>query len=234
MKGIRKTYTQVKIWPFLVLGGLLLGGFIYWDFARHRQVEKAVAVSAEIPGAGVSGGLPVEYTSFREIRSSLTRGTVQGNIRIAVIWNTPGFFRALARVEGAQDIKRHETLYHAYDEKFGFLHDFVFTVILDSESVDLRAHGIKENSRLRNDKGTEVLSWHWVEGRDSSSRHLEGVLFFAQRTESGTPMIGHLIGEHLPGESPPKFLDLILKGLPGGQEAIFRWELPPATQETGS
>jgi hypothetical protein len=155
-------------------------------------------------------------------------------VGITAVWNTAEFFKALAGVESAQDTKNHETLYHAYAEKFGFQHDLVFTLLLDSRSLDLRAYSMKENSVLRNDKGVEVVPWHWLEASGSSSRHLEGVLFFPQRTESGTPMIGHLIGEHLPGESPPKFLDLILKGLPGGQEAIFRWELPPATQETGS
>jgi hypothetical protein len=158
---------------------------------------------------------------------------VQGDVRITAIWNTPEFFRALAGVEGAQDIKRHETLYHAYAEKFGFQHDLVFTIILDSTSVDLRAYSLKENSMLRNDKGVEVVPWHWLEASGSSSRHLEGVLFFPQRTESGSHMVGHLVGEHLPEERPPVSLEMMLKGLSGGQETVFRWELPPVAQGTG-
>ena len=225
---------KVKIWPLVGIGMLLLAAFIYWDYTKHRQVEKYVAMSPEIPGAEVTGESPAGFAKFHEVRNALTRKTVQGDFRMTAVWNTDGFFKALAEAESAHDISRHETLYHAYADKFGFLHDFVFTIILDSASVDLRTYLVKENSVLRNDKGVEVIPWQWLEGRGSSSRHLEGVLSFPQRTQSGTPLMGHLIGEHLPGESPAKLLDLILKGLPGNQEAVFRWELPTAAPETGS
>ena len=43
---------------------------------------------------------------------------------------------------------------------------------------------------------------------------------------AGEHLIGHRVGEHMPGEKPPVWLELVLKGLPGGQEAVFRWELP--------
>jgi len=231
---MNKTRGPAKKWPFVAIVVFLLAGFIYWDYVRHRQVEKYVAMSPEIPGAVVTGESPVGFAKFHEVRNALTRRTVQGDVRITVVWNTDEFFKALAEAESAQDIKRHETLYHAYADKFGFQHDLVFTIILDSTSVDLRTYPVKESGVLRNDKGVEVIPWHWLEGRGSSSRHLEGVLSFPQRTKSGTPMMGHLIGEHLPGESPPRFLDLILKSFPGGQEAVFQWEIPPAAQETGS
>ncbi len=39
-------------------------------------------------------------------------------------------------------------------------------------------------------------------------------------------MIGHLVGEHLPGEPPPAWLELTLKGLLDGKEAVLRWDLP--------
>jgi hypothetical protein len=153
-------------------------------------------------------------------------------VKISAVWNTDQFFKALAEAESAHDISRHEALYQAYAEKFGFLHDFVFTIILDSTSIDLRAYSVKENSILRNDKGVEVVALHWLEGSGSTPRHVEGVLSFPQRTESGTPMMGHLVGKHLPGESPAKFLDLLLKDLLGSQEIVFRWELPPTAQKT--
>jgi hypothetical protein len=226
VKSLNRRRKLVKVWPIIAIGLLLLAGFIYWDFARHREVEKYVAMTPEIPGAGVTGETPVGFAKFREVRNALTRKTAQGDVRITVVWNTDEFFKALAEAESAHDISRHGTLYHAYAEKFGFLHDFVFTIILDSSSVDLRSYLMKENALLRNDKGVEVSPWHWLEGRGSSSRHIEGVLSFPQRTKSGTPMMGHLTGEHLPGESPATFLELVLKELPGGQEVVLRWLLP--------
>lgn len=45
-------------------------------------------------------------------------------------------------------------------------------------------------------------------------------------TEAGERLIGHLIREHLPGDKPPTVLELVLKGLPGGQEAVFRRDIP--------
>lgn len=42
---------------------------------------------------------------------------------------------------------------------------------------------------------------------------------------AGEHLVGHLVGEHLPGEKPPTWLELVLSGLPNGQEAGFRWEL---------
>jgi hypothetical protein len=232
MKNMMKR-KPAKIWPFAMVGILLLAGFIYWDYVRHRQVERYAAMSPDIPGAGISGDSPVELARFHEVRNALTRKIEQGDMRITIVWNTEEFFRALAGAESAHDIKRHETLYHAYSEKFGFQHDFVFTLILDSTSMDLRSYPVKENSLLRNDKGVEVIPWHWLEASGSSSRHLEGFLSFPQRTRSGSPLVGHLVGEHLPGESPPSWVELVIKGLPSGQEAVVRWELPPANREAG-
>lgn len=221
-----RTRRAVKTWPLVAIGLFLLAGFVYWDYTRHRQVEKYVEMSPEIPGAEVTGDSPVELARFHEIRSTMTRRIVQGDVRITAVWNTPEFFRALANAEGAQarDIRRHETLYHAYGKKFNFHSDFIFTLVLDSASLDLRPYPVKETSVLRNDKGVEVIPWRWLEAR-SSSQHREGILFFPQRTQAGQPMIGHVVGEHLPGESPPVWIELTLKGLPGGQEAVLHWDL---------
>jgi hypothetical protein len=85
---------------------------------------------------------------------------------------------------------------------------------------------VKEKSLLRNDKEISITPWRWSEARGSSSRHLEGVLSFPQMTAVGEHLIGHLIGEHLPGEKPPIVLELVLNKLPGGPEAVFHWDLP--------
>jgi hypothetical protein len=216
----------MRIWPFVAIVLLVLAGFIVWDFARHRQVEQYVEMSPEIPGAGVKDSTQ-EAATFRHMAHSLTRQGEAGEIKIVEVWNSPGFFNALATAEAAQarDITRHKTLYHDYAEKFDFHGSVVFTIVLDSVSIDLEAYPVKERTLLRNDKGMQVAPSRWLPGVHSSSHHVEGVLFFPQRTEAGESMIGHLPGAHLPEESPARFLDLILKGLPDGQEVVFRWEL---------
>jgi hypothetical protein len=223
-----------KIWPLFLVFVLLLAGFAIWDFVKHRRVQEYVFTSPEIPGASLAKVETVQAAAFHRLRETLTRRMTAGDVRISVTWNTPEFFRALAAAEGEQDIKRHETLYHAYAERFNVHGSLVFTVVMNSDSVDLRAHAVRDKSLLRNDKAISVAPWQWSEARGSSSRHLEGVLSFPQRTEAGSPLMGHRIGEHLPGESPAVWIELVLNGLPSGEEAVFRWDLPSAAQETGS
>lgn len=225
MNSNRRNWIPVKIWPFVVIGVILLAGFMIWDYAKHRQVEKYVAVTPDIPGAEVPKGPAPELAAFHQMRESLTRKAAAGDIRISVVWDTPRFFKALAVAEGAQDIKRHDALYHAYAERFNLYSDLVFTVTMESGSVDLRTYNVKEKSLLRNDKEISITPWQWSEARGSTSRHLEGVLSFQQMTKADEHLIGHLIGEHLPGEPPPVWLELVLEGLPGGGEAVFRWDL---------
>lgn len=47
-------------------------------------------------------------------------------------------------------------------------------------------------------------------------------------------MVSGEMGEIFPpGEKPAAYLELILKGLPEGQEAAFRWELTQESQKMG-
>lgn len=223
MNTIRR---KAKIWPYVVVGLILLAVYIVWDFAQHRQVEKYVAVSSDIPGEGIPAGPAPELAAFHQVKDTFTRKAAAGDVRITVIWDTPKFFRTLAVAEGAQGIKRPDALYHEYEKRFNVYDNLVFTVIMESESVDLRTYAVNEKSLLRNDKEISITPWQWSEARGASSRHLEGVLSFPQMTAVGEHLIGHLIGEHLPGEKPPTVLELVLKGLPGGQEAVFHWDLP--------
>ena len=228
---MNKLQRNVKIWPFVVVGAAVLAGFIVWDFVQHRKVEKYVEAGPDIPGAGVPETPTAEFAAFRRVRDELTRTAAAGDVRLRVIWDTPRFLKALAMAEGAQDIRRHDALYHAYAKRFNIHEDLIFTVIVESDSFDLRSYAVKERSLLRNDKGISIAPWQWSEARGSSSRHLEGVLSFPQMTGVGEHLIGHLIGEHLPGEKPPVWLELVLKGLPGETETVFRWELSPAARE---
>lgn len=222
----KKTGGVVKIWQFVIVGVILLGGFIVWDYSKQREVGKYVAMSSDIPGAGVSDNATPGVAAFHRVKDTVTRKAAAGDVRITVIWDTPEFFMSLAVAEAARGSKRPDALYHEYEKRYSAYDNLVFTVIMDSESVDLRTYDVKEKSMLRNDKEISNMPWQWSEARDSSARHLEGVLTFPQMTAGGEHLIGHLIGEHLPGEKPPTVLELVLKGLPGGPETVFQWDLP--------
>jgi len=217
---------KTKIWGYVLVGLILLAGFLVWDFVKHRQVEEFVSRSPDIPGAEIPEASTAEVAAFHRVKDVFTRKATAGDVRISVTWNTPEFFRTLAVAEGAQGTKRPDALYHEYEKRFNAYDNLVFTVTMDSESVDLRTYNVKGKSLLRNDKEISIAPRQWSEARGVSSRHLEGLLFFPQMTEAGEHLIGHLIGEHLPGEKPPIWLELSLKGLPGEKEAVFRWELP--------
>jgi hypothetical protein len=163
---------------------------------------------------------------FGNVRSQLTRVKKSGDVRAVVTWNSPKFFKALAAAEGGPDVKRHQVLYHKYAERFRVHSDIAFTLVMDSESFDLFEYSVKENVLLRNDKGDEALPSMWEELTSTSPQYLEGILYFPQRSKAETLMIGHLTGEHMPGERPPTFIELVIKGLPGNKEETLRWELP--------
>jgi len=151
--GMNEVQKKTKIWPFVIIGVIVLAGFIVWDYTKHREVEEYVAVTPDIPGAGVPKDSTAELVAFRQVKDALTRRTTAGDVKIIVIWNSPGFFRGLATAQGERDIKRHEILYHEYAKRFHVHSDLVFTLILDSGSVDLQAFPVRQNVLLRNDKG---------------------------------------------------------------------------------
>lgn len=227
-----KADKKTKIWPIALVGLLLIAGFIVWDLGRHERVAKFVATSSDIPGHGIPVASTAEFNAYQRVKTAMTRSSSTGDIKMTVVWNSPEFFNALATAEGAQagDITRHKTLYHDYAEKFDYNSDFIFTVVLESPSTNLMGYPMKGKALLRNDKGDKVLPWQWREGLQSTARHLEGVLIFPKRNEAGVLLIGHLLGEHLPGESPPQFIELVLKGISGGPDTVFRWPTPEAVE----
>lgn len=221
-----------KTWLVVGISLLLVVGFIIWNDATHRRVEEFVARGPAIPGSELPSSASEEFFAFAQVRNGLTRRVMQDDVKITVTWNTPAFFKALAAAEGEKDIRRHETLYHDYAERFNVHSELVFTVIMDSETVDLEMVPFIESSLLRNDKGYEVRPVRWSEGMAPSPRRREGLLYFPQRAIAGRHMIGHLTGGHMPGEKPPAVLELILKGSSEGEESVFRWELSPPEEES--
>lgn len=103
--------------------------------------------------------------------------------------------------------------------------DLTFSIALHSETIDVRSIPVGQTSLLRNDKGTEIIPWRWIESRGQSARHLEGVLLFPERSPAGNRLMGHLLGEHLPGETPPRHIEMVLKELSGGLDVVLRWDL---------
>ncbi|HEX9756297.1 MAG TPA: hypothetical protein VGB26_00690 [Nitrospiria bacterium] len=223
---IKNETGRTKIWLWIVIGALFLVGVIYWDWAQHAKVEKFVAEAPDIPGKGLPSKGSPEHEEFEKVRKQFTRFKKNEKVQILATWNSPTFFKALAAAEREHDVKRHEVLFHEYAERFRVHSDIVFTLVMDSDSFDLFEYSVKENVLLRNDKGDEAKPLMWSKLTSFSPQHLEGILYFPQRNKAGTLMMGHLTGEHIPGERPPIFIELVIQKLQGNQEMVLQWEVP--------
>ncbi len=91
----------------------------------------------------------------------------------------------------------------------------VFEVAMNTHSVDLDQYAMEQISLLRDDKGMEMKAIAW-DGPAGGGHHRSGKLIFSDGDRSGKPLI-----------SPEtKFIELIIKGIGGEKERVFRWDLP--------
>lgn len=79
-----------------------------------------------------------------------------------------------------------------------------FKVVLDTHSVDLDTYRFEEIVRLRDGRGGEVAPTA-VESAEGSGHHREATVRFAWP------------------EPKPKILELVVKGVAGVPERVFRW-----------
>ncbi len=88
-------------------------------------------------------------------------------------------------------------------------------VKLDTHAVDLDQYQLEKLALLRDAQGREVQALG-LESPSGNGHHREGVLLFPGIDVTGKPML-----------SPEaKSLTLILRGIGGVQERVFRWQLP--------
>jgi len=90
----------------------------------------------------------------------------------------------------------------------------VFEVALDTHSIDL-SFDLAAQAILRNDQGRTVQALFWDGGQ--GGHHLRGRLSFPARDAAGAPLLG----------PETRALELVLVGIAGVQERIFRWEVSP-------
>ena len=88
-------------------------------------------------------------------------------------------------------------------------------VKLDTHAVDLDQYQLEKLAVLRDAQGGEIPALG-LESSSGSGHHREGVLIFPGMDASGKPVL-----------SPEaKTLTLILRGIGGIPERMFRWQLP--------
>lgn len=139
-----------------------------------------------------------------------------GNVTVQMIFTSPPFFKAQAIAEAQSTGKDPDFLFATYQEQYQLDKYLVFSVSLNTHSVNLSAYDMKSIAFLRDDKGNITPASAWEEDSGSSSHHRSGMFFFLIENASGNLSI----------DSGAKFMEVDLKWIAGVEEKGFRWDLP--------
>ncbi len=89
----------------------------------------------------------------------------------------------------------------------------IFTVEMDTHTVNLDSYDLRQLAVLRTDQGQEIRPSGW--NAPTGGHHRTGTLTFPATTASGTPVIG----------PQTRTLELIIRNVSGIPERSFRWTL---------
>lgn len=89
----------------------------------------------------------------------------------------------------------------------------VFTVAMDTHSVDLDSYDLRTLAVLRTDQGTEAQPTSWDAAK--GGHHREGTLTFPATTADGKPLLA----------PETRSFALTIRGIAGVPERTFRWTL---------
>jgi hypothetical protein len=89
----------------------------------------------------------------------------------------------------------------------------VFSVAMDTHSVDLDAYDLKQLAVLRTDSGREVRPVEWQSPK--GGHHRSGTLAFPPNTPDGAALLG----------TNTRTFELVIRDLAGVPERTFRWSL---------
>ncbi len=89
----------------------------------------------------------------------------------------------------------------------------IFTVEMDTHTVNLDSYDLRQLAVLRTDQGQEIRPSRW--NAPPGGHHRTGTLTFPATTASGTPVIG----------PKTRMLELIIRKVSGIPERSFRWTL---------
>jgi len=135
----------------------------------------------------------------KELLRSPTQGQA-GAVEAEALYQTADYLRALAQKEGIS----FERYQREYLDKY-----LVFSLSLNTHSVDLSPYRLEELSILRDGKGRDARPVRWEEDQGSSSHHRSGRLLFPRE-----------------GLDPASGLELVVRDVGGVAERTFRWDGP--------
>ena len=135
----------------------------------------------------------------KELLRSPTQGQA-GAVEAEALYQTVDYFQALAQMEGTS----FERYQRDYLDKY-----LVFSLSLNTHSVDLSPYRLEALSLLQDGKGRDARPVRWEEDEGSSIHHRSGRLLFPKE-----------------GLDAASGLELVVRDVGGVRERTFRWDGP--------
>lgn len=184
----------------------------------HRTVVDHMPDAPDVPGGGVYAGTLTDSEvgkAYLRLWEANTRRSNGPGYNLEIRLNDAAFFKAWAAVEG-KDARDAEARYKAYQTRYRFDRDLVFTVEIHAPGgrlFDMQPEGM---ITLRLDSGEESAPQSWRDSSRSSENHREAVVTFAR-------LDGHPISA-----SGTKTLELVWRDPAIHEERRMVWNLGPA------
>ncbi|MEW6681480.1 MAG: hypothetical protein AB1451_00945 [Nitrospirota bacterium] len=160
-----------------------------YDQKVQMEVVSHMPEPPDVPGGGVYAGTLTDsdagkaYLRLWEVNTRRLNGPAYD---LEIRLNDAAFFKALAAVE-SKDERDADARYKAYQARYHFDRDLVFTVELHGPKGRLFDVKPKRLATLRLDAGAAYEAENWSESNRSSEYHREAVVTFARH--DGHPIL---------------------------------------------
>lgn len=199
----------------IVIVALFIVVSYLYDRRVHMTVISHMPDPPDVPGGGVYAGTLTDsdagkaYLRLWEVNTRRLNGPAYD---LEIRLNDAAFFKALATVEG-KDARDAETRYKAYQDRYHFDRDLVFTVEMHAPKGRLFDMKPEQLATLRLDSGAEYEPNNWSDSNRSSEYRREAVVTFARH--DGHPILA-------PGT---KTLELVWRDPTTHEERRAVWDL---------
>lgn len=202
--------------------GLIIGAALVLAAALLAGCEstetKAIPMAPAQKGSSSSPMGATSKAKVEQLQSLLTKAPStkeSGAVSVEAMLNPPELLQALSLWEAEQTKGDPKSILQAYQKRYDLDQALVFTINMNTHSVDLDRFRVETLALLRTDQGKEYPATRWEEAQDSGGHHRSGKLLFSKLDIEPKEILGSA-----------KYLELVIQDLAGVKERAYRWELP--------
>lgn len=182
-----------------------------WTAPTSTPATPQATQTYSVPSSNIhSGSASDRLDAISKLLTKQASQGAGGPVTVEVVYDSPEFFQALAEIR-ATDSRDVATAFADYEAQYKLNDSMVFSVYLNTHSVDLNGLKIDKLATLRDDAGHKVSAVSWQEDGGGSGHHRSGVLFFPKLDISQA-----------------HYMQIALSNVAGIPERIFHWDLPIA------